>query len=195
MFPRPTSDRTVRGSALRGAVFAVLGSALAAGLHHATGDSPVSLPAVGLAACVLFLGAFAVFTFCSPRTTVGVLAAAQALLPLWLDTTEPRTVWEDHFRLPPAWHHSGPLMAGLNLAAALALAWLLRSACELPARLVNACLEPARQWLIRRAGALSPFLPALHESAVSRPVRRAADTPPPAVAFLALRHQRVPCGP
>lgn len=195
MFPRPTSDRTVKGSALRAAVFATLSSALAAGLHHATGDSPVSLPAVGLAACVLFLGAFAVFALCSPRMTSGVLAAAQAFLPVWLNTTESRTVWEGHFRLPPAWHHSGPTMALLNLVVALALAWLLRGARELPARLVNACLDPARQWLVRLAGALGLFLPASHGGAAPLPLRRSSDTPPSPVAFLALRYQRVPCGP
>ena len=195
MFFPSVGDRTVKGSAVRAAAVAVLGSALAAGLHHATGDSPVSVPAVALAASVLFLGAFAAFAVCSPRTTAVFLAAAQAALPVWLNTTESHAVWDGHYRLPPAWHHSGPAMAALNLAVALALVWLLRSACELPARLVNACLEPARHWLLRLAGVLGLLLPLPYEAVRSRPRARASDTPPLAVACLALRYQRVPCGP
>ncbi|MGC5244211.1 MULTISPECIES: hypothetical protein [Streptomyces] len=195
MFVQPVGYRTVKGSAVRAAAVAVLGSALAAGLHHATGDLPVSGPAVALAASVLFVGAFVAFAVCSPRTTAVLLAAAQGALPIWLNTTEPLAASDGHYRLPPTWHHSGPAMAALNLAMALALTWLFRSACELPARLVNACLEPARQWLLRLAGFLGLLLPVPYEAVTSRPRRRASDTPLLPVACLALRYQRVPCGP
>lgn len=185
----------MKGSAVRAAVVAVLGSALAAGLHHATGDSSVSGQAVALAASVLFVGAFVAFAVCSPRTTAVLLAAAQAILPVWLNTTEPLAVSDGHYRLPTTWHHSGPAMAALNLTVAMALTWLLSSACELPARLVNACLTPARQWLLRLAGFLGLPLPLPCEAVSSRPRGRAPDIPLPPVASLTLRHQRVPCGP
>ena len=188
MFVQSVGDRTVKGSAVRAAAVAVLGSALAAGLHHATGDSPVSGPAVALAASVLF-------AVCSPRTTALLLAAAQAALPIWLNTTEPLAASDGHYRLLPTWHHSSPAMAALNLTVAVALTWLLSSACELPARLVNACLEPARQWLLRLAGFLGLPLPLPYEAVTSRPRGRASDIPLLPVACLVLRHQRVPCGP
>ncbi|MFF5757463.1 hypothetical protein [Streptomyces longwoodensis] len=195
MLNQPVDDRTVKTGAVRAAVFAVLGSALAAGLHHATGDSPVSVSAVVLAACALFLASLAAFVYCSPRVTAVLLAAAQAALPAWLNATEPQATSDGHYRLPPAWHHGGPAMAALNFVLALALAWLLRSACELPARLVNTCLAPARQWLLRLAYALTPGLPLAHGTLPPGIQSQSSDAPPPPAAFLVLRHQRVPCGP
>ncbi|MET9103684.1 hypothetical protein [Streptomyces antibioticus] len=195
MFVQSAGDRTVKGSAVRAAAVAVLGSALAAGLHHATGDSPVSGQAVALAASGLFAGTFVAFTVCSARTTVVLLAVAQAILPVWLNTTEPPAVSDGHYRLPPTWHHSGPAMAALNLAVAMALTWLLRSACALPARLVSACLEPVHRRLLRLVVFLGLLLPLPYDAVASRPWARAPDTPLSLFACLALRHQRVPCGP
>ena len=132
------------------------------------------------------MGSFVAFAVSSPRTTAMLLAAAQAALPIWLNTNEPLAASDGHYRLPPTWHHSGPAMAALNLTAAIALTWLLSSVCELPARLVNTCLKPARQWLLRLAGFLGQVFPLPHGAVTSRPRSRASDT---------LRHQRVPCGP
>lgn len=55
-------------------------------------------------------------------------------------------------------------MAVLNLAAGLALTWLLHSACALPSQLFHACTESAGQRAARLVKALSLQLPQPYET-------------------------------
>ncbi|MFE2938824.1 hypothetical protein ACFXKG_07120 [Streptomyces sp. NPDC059255] len=187
--------RTVTGSAARAAAFTALTSATAAGLHHATADSPVSWPSLALAALVMFAGAAPAFHFGTPRAVVAVVVLVQAVLPTWLNATETAVTRDGHHRLPPVWHHSSPAMAALNLTAGLALAWLLHSACALPSQLFHAWTEPARQWAVRLAKALSVQLPQPYEPSTPHPGLLAPPALSSQTAHLTLRHQRVPCGP
>ncbi|MFE3142037.1 hypothetical protein [Streptomyces scopuliridis] len=192
----PTAaTRTVTGSAARAAAFTALSSAVAAGLHHATADSPISGSALRLAALVMFFSALPAFHFGTRRAALAVIVVVQAALPTWLNATENAVLTDRHHRLPPVWHHSSPAMAVLNLAAGLALAWLLHSACALPAQLFHACTRPARHWVVRLTKALSlqappPYGPAEPPPALLAPRALSSQT-----AHLTLRHHRVPCGP
>ncbi|MFE1961482.1 hypothetical protein [Streptomyces sp. NPDC059479] len=189
------ATRTVTGSAARAATFTVLSSAVAAGLHHATADSPVSWPSLALAAAVMFFSTLPAFHFGTRRTAVGAVIVVQAALPTWLNATESAVLQDGHHRLPPVWHHSSPAMAVLNLAAGLALTWLLHSAYALPSQLFHACTEPARQWAARLVKALSLQLPQPYETVEPHPGLLSPRTLSSQTACLTLRHQRVPCGP
>ncbi|MFG2525891.1 hypothetical protein [Streptomyces sp. NPDC048527] len=190
-----TAPRTVTGAAARAAVLTVCSSAMAAGLHHATADSAVSWPGLSLAAAVMFLGAVPAFLLGSPRTVLAVVIMVQAVLPTWLNGVESAVTPDGHHQLPPVWHHNSPLMALLNIAAVMALAWLLNGAYALPAQLVHACTAPARQFTELLATLLGLLVPQPHEPAVPAHhvfVLRALSSQ---TAHLTLRHQRVPCGP
>ncbi|MFE4173825.1 hypothetical protein ACFRR7_17515 [Streptomyces sp. NPDC056909] len=189
------ATRTVTGSAGHAATFTVLSSAVAAGLHHATADSPVSWPSLALAAAVMFFSALPAFHFGTRRTAVGAVVVVQAALPTWLNATENAVPQDGHDRLPPVWHHSSPAMAVLNLAVGLALTWLLYSACALPSQLFDACTESARQWAARLVKALSLQLPQPYETVEPHPGLLSSRTLSSQTACLTLRHQRVPCGP
>ncbi|MFF2185138.1 hypothetical protein [Streptomyces sp. NPDC058155] len=190
-----TTSRTVTGSATRAAVFSVLSSTVAAGLHHATADSPVSRPSLALAAAVMLFSGFAAFHFGNRRTAVAVVVLVQAALPTWLNATESAVLTDGHHRLPPVWHHSSPAMALLNLLAGLGLAWLLHSACALPSQLFQAGADSARRWATRLAKAVSLQLPRPTEPAQPHPALFAPRPLSSQTTHLTLRHQRVPCGP
>ncbi|MFG2409526.1 hypothetical protein ACGFR8_35385 [Streptomyces brevispora] len=173
----------------------MLSSAIAAVLHLATADSAVSWPGLALAAAVMFPGAVPAFLFGSPRAVTAVMVMVQAALPTWLNSVESVVTQDGHHQLPPVWHHNSPLMALLNIAAAMGLAWLLNGACALPAQLVHACTTPARQLTTLLAKLVALFAPQSYEP--HSPVRhivvlRALSSQ---TAHLTLRHQRVPCGP
>ncbi|MEV8128685.1 hypothetical protein AB0P07_32330 [Streptomyces sp. NPDC085944] len=190
-----TAPRTVPGAAARAGLFTVLSSAMAAGLHHATADSAVSWTGLALAAAVMFLGAVPTFLLGSPRGVLAVVLMVQAAMPSWLNGVESAVTPDGHHRLPPAWHHNSPLMALLNIAAAMALAWFLNGACALPAQLVHACTAPARQFRALLAKLVRLLVPQAYEPpAPARHafVLRALSSQ---TAHLTLRHQRVPCGP
>lgn len=189
------ASRTVPGAALRAGLFTVLSSAIAAGLHHATADSAVSWPGLALAAAVMFLGAVPAFLLGSPRAVAAVAVMVQAALPTWLNSVESAVTPDGHHQLSPVWHHNSPLMALLNIAAAIGLAWFLNGACALPAQLVHACTAPGRQFTALLARLVALVVPQLYETHTpARPVvvLRAVSSQ---TAYLTLRHQRVPCGP
>lgn len=195
MLPFTTAPRTVPGAAVRAGLFTTCSSAIAAGLHHATADSAVSWQGLALAAAVMFLGAVPAFLLGSPRAVMAVVIMVQAALPTWLNGVESAVTPDGHHQLPPVWHHNSPLMALLNIAAALALAWFLNGACALPAQLVHACTAPARQFAALLAKLLGLMVPQPYESLVPARqvfVLRALSSQ---TAHLTLRHQRVPCGP
>ncbi|WP_405922703.1 hypothetical protein [Streptomyces sp. NBC_00035] len=144
---RAASDTAVRAVGL--ALAAVL---LAAGLHHATTDSTLSWPALGFAATVLAVCAYAVLRTGAGRGSALALAAVQALLPAWLELTDteiPAPALDDHLRLPSAWHHNPLTMVALNFLAGLALVYFFRSASGLPARLSYAVAATTRRWWLR----------------------------------------------
>ncbi|MFE4490961.1 hypothetical protein ACFRKD_00715 [Streptomyces niveus] len=191
----PTTFRTVTGSAARAAVFSVLSSAVAAGLHHATADSPVSWPSLALAAAVMLFSGFAAFHFGTRSTALAVVVLVQTVLPTWFNATESAVLTDGHHRLPPVWHHSGPAMGLLNLLAGLGLAWLLHSACALPSQLCQAGADSARRWATRLARAVSLQLPRPAEPSQPHPALFAPRPLSSQTTHLTLRHQRVPCGP
>jgi hypothetical protein len=84
----PAGPRTVTGSLASAAVFTALSSAVAAAVHHATADSPVSEPSLALAAAVMFLCAVPAFQLAPPRVAAAVAVAVHAALPTWLNATE-----------------------------------------------------------------------------------------------------------
>jgi len=142
-------DRTASGTAVRAVGLALASVLLAAGLHHATTDSSLSWPALGLAAAVLAVCAYPVLRADATRGSALALAAVQALLPAWLaftDTAIPTPALDGHLRLPSAWHHNPPAMAALNFLAALALVHVFRSVSGLPARLSYAVAATTRRW-------------------------------------------------
>ncbi|MFI6893623.1 hypothetical protein ACIBM4_05875 [Streptomyces sp. NPDC050256] len=191
------APHTVPGAAARAGVFTVLSSAIAAGLHHATADSAVSWPGLALAAVGMFLGAVPAFLLGSPRAVMAIVIMVQAALPTWLNGVESAVAPGGHHQLPPVWHHSSPLMVLLNIAVALALAWLLNGARALSAQLLHTCAAPARQFTALLARLRTLFVPQPH--APPLPACRAFALRAGALSFqtahLTLRHQRVPCGP
>ncbi|MFE7331790.1 hypothetical protein ACFU8W_44265 [Streptomyces sp. NPDC057565] len=150
----PSSLSSAGASAVRALVHALACVALAVGVHHATADSRLSMPAVLAAAVAVALPAAWALR---PRGGAGaraVLAAACGALPVWLEatgTSVPADHLDDHLRLPPVWHHNMLLMAALNMLAAHALIALLRGAGRVPARLgsaLSALMRPGWRHLL-----------------------------------------------
>ncbi|WP_328747320.1 hypothetical protein OHT57_17350 [Streptomyces sp. NBC_00285] len=142
-------DHSTGGTAARAVGLALAAVVLAAGLHHATTDSSLSWPALGLATAVLAVCAYPVLRAgARSRRSVLALAAVQALLPAWLELTDtdiPTPALDDHLRLPSAWHHNPLMMAALNFLAALALVYVFRGATGLPVRLSYAVAATGRR--------------------------------------------------
>lgn len=187
------------GAAVRAIALALVGTALAAGLHHATTDSAASWPALFTAAAVLAACAYPAMRSGAPRASALALTAVQALLPGWLQVTGadiPAARLDDHLRLPAAWHHNPLAMAALNLLAGLALFLLFRSTANLPATLSYAAASTARRWWTRLLYVISLVLHRADE-----PLPKPRRTPRPAVALprphalVALLHRAQPCAP
>ncbi|MEU9069878.1 MULTISPECIES: hypothetical protein [Streptomyces] len=175
------------------------GTALAAGLHHATTDSAASWPAVGVAAVVLGGCAFPAVRSGAPRAGTIALATMQALLPGWLALTGthvPAARLDGHLRLPAAWHHQPLAMTALNLLAGLALVLLLRSTADLPARLAYAAAGAAHRWWTRLPYAVR-LLTRRTDATLPKPRRapRPAVTLPRPRALVVLFHRAQPCAP
>lgn len=191
--------RTTSGTAARAAGLALAAVLLGAGLHHATTDSSLSWPALGLAVLVIAVSACPVLRRDASRGSALALAAVQSLLPAWLEYTDreiPAPVLDDHLRLPSAWHHNSLVMAALNFVAALALVHLFRSVTGLPARLsyaVSAATRGCRDRLLYVIG-LVLRLTGTPLPLPSRPPLRAVVLPRPR-ALTVLLDRVQPCAP
>ncbi|WP_127354667.1 hypothetical protein [Actinacidiphila soli] len=195
---RPLTDRSALGSAGRATGFALSGSALAAAQHHAVADSAISWPALAVAAVAVFVCSFPVFYAGMRRVAAAAAVAVQALLPAWLEATStsvPAANLDDHFRLPPGWHHNSPAMTALNVLAALALAGAIYQACALPTRLTHAAAGCAREWVRRLLDALLVRLPHVARPTGPLPSPPAPPAPPPHTVLTGLLHHVVRCGP
>lgn len=189
----------VGSTTARAVGLAVAGVALAAGLHHATTDSSLPWPALGLAVAVLAGCAYPVLRAGSDGRNAFALAAVQALLPLWLEFTDteiPAPSLDDHLRLPAAVHHNPVVMAALNFLVALALTHVFRSATDLPARISYAGAATARCWWDRLLHVIGLVL-RLDAAVLPRPGRPPlpAVTLPQPRALTVLLHRAQPCAP
>ncbi|MGW1511090.1 hypothetical protein [Streptomyces sp. NPDC002394] len=188
-----------RGAAVRAIVLALVGTMLAAGLHHATTDSAVSWTALLIAAVVLAVCVYPALRSEAPRAGAVVLSAAQALLPGWLrltGTEVPAARLDGHLRLPTAWHHQPLAMGVLNLLAGFALILLVRGTTGLPARLTYAAAGSARHWWTYVSYVVSLVLRRAAEP-LPRPRRapRSGDALPRPHALTILLHRAQPCAP
>ncbi|WP_406405428.1 hypothetical protein [Streptomyces sp. NBC_01643] len=199
MLVHPELDHTARGTAVGAVGLALAAVLLAAGLHHATTDSSLSWPALAIAAVGLAACAYPVLRTGASRRSALVLAAAQAVLPAWLELTDteiPAPALDDHLRLPSAWHHNPLVMASLNFLAALALVYVFRSASGLPSRLSYAVAATARRTgdrllyviglVLRLSGTLLPRPPRPPLPVVALPRLH---------ALTVLLHRAQPCAP
>ncbi|MGW7079841.1 hypothetical protein [Streptomyces sp. NPDC054866] len=188
-----------RGAAVRAITLALTGTALAAGLHHATTDSTVSWPALLTAAAVLAACAYPAMRCEASRASALAVTAVQALLPGWLELTGtgvPAARLDEHLRLPAAWHHEPLAMAALHLIAGLALVRLFRSTANLPALLAYAAAGTARRWWTHLQYVISPVL---HRTDKPLPKPQRAPRPTAALprphALVILLHRAQPCAP
>ncbi|MFF0474931.1 hypothetical protein [Streptomyces sp. NPDC004284] len=197
--PLPAEHPPASGAAVRAVVLALAGTALAAGLRHATTGSAASWPALLVAAAVLTACAHPAIRPEASRASTLALTAAQALLPGWLEpagTDTPAARLDGHLRLPPAWHHQPVAMAALNLLVGLALILLLRGTADLPARLAHAAAGTARCCWTRL-----PYVIGLVRRRTAEPLPAPVRTPRPAVALprphalMVLLHRAQPCAP
>ncbi|MFJ9011687.1 hypothetical protein [Streptomyces canus] len=192
-------DRSAGGIAARAVGHAGAGSALAAGLNHATTDSAVSWPALAVAALVLAVSAYPVLRAGASRWSGVALAAVQALLAAWLgltSTDKSAAAIDGHLRLPSAWHHNGLAMAALNFLAAYALVCLLRSAGDLPVRLSHAVAATTRRWFARILQIIG-LVPHRADQSSEAPQRALSATAIPSRphSLTVLLYRVQPCGP
>ncbi|MFE6282633.1 hypothetical protein [Streptomyces sp. NPDC057877] len=196
---RPAQRPRAKGAVGRAIVLALAGTALAAGLRHATTDSAVSWPALLVAAAVLAVCAYPAMRSEAPRVGVLVVTAVQALLPGWLELTStgiPAARLDDHPRLPAAWHHNPLAMAALHFLAGLALVLLLRGTANVPAGLAHSAASTARRWWTRLLYAIGLVLRHTNEPLPRPgPAPRSAVTLPRPRSLAALLHRVQPCAP